>query len=638
MPKPILTTPKIPHLQKFLGFLVILLFGIAGAVYAFLTVDLSQYRQPTALELTRFLGRSVTLNGPMHLRLTHQGLSLEIQDVTIANPSWAHQKDMATFQRLDLIVQPWTLFQNQLVITALMAEGVDVDLEATQDNLHNWDFAPQDHTDEPARLVALETNLFILTNSRITVHTPKGETLAVLVDGLGLKHGTQTSEILFNGQFADHRINLRLDGDNDFTSTAQPTTFSGDLRVDTYRLLADGKISLSDHKAMINSYNISAGDSYLNGAMAVDWGTPHPQFVGSVTSSHFNTDELLPLTLLSAWSPSPPTPSHREPRFFSERPFNFDWLKQINAELDINLENATFYNVPFNQLDTRILLADGRLFLSPIKILMGDGSITGQFNLDTSLPQPHLGLTASATDIDLGDLFQAGGISRLIDGKADGDLNFVTEGNNPHALASNLSGSFNLLSAGGDVLSRTSDKISDSIAAMLNGGHRNSHPLNCLIARFTVAHGLVRDNGMLFDTSVATVVGGGGFDLRGEVIDLLFRAKVKEGADEVLPLVHLGGSILELAPLHIGGTFLDPSYGIGTEGLTATIESLFDGNTLNDPIPDVVTIQGQNACLTAINRSGQPPHRDYETDDTTKGFIQKSLEAATRFIKGLVGQ
>jgi len=280
------------------------------------------------------------------------------------------------------------------------------------------------------------------------------------------------------------------------------------------------------------------------------------------------------------------------------------------------LGTATLKNI-----DTKLALNNGKMLLSPIKASLGDGKIDGQLNLDGN-GIPHLGMTLNATGINLLDVMSASGLKAFLEGKVNTDMNIVSNGDSPHALASNLSGSFNMIGAGGTVTGQASGALSTALEGLLSGGGSDSS-MNCMVARFTAANGLVRDNGILFDTSAATVAGSGGFDLRGEVIDLTFKAKPK--------LVNTGGF---LPPMHVDGTFLKPGFNISAEAVVANVAGLLTGQMPADTIPDVVTQQGQNACLAALNH----PTTSATTQKSGAAAVQQLTGKAGQLIKGLFGQ
>jgi uncharacterized protein involved in outer membrane biogenesis len=89
--------------------------------------------------------------------------------------------------------------------------------------------------------------------------------------------------------------------------------------------------------------------------------------------------------------------------------------------------------------------------------------------------------------------------------------------------------------------------ITESLKFLVTGDKQI--PLRCAFADFGVRDGLMTSQALAVDTTDTILIGEGTVSLRDETLDLLLKPRPKDK------------SILALrSPLHIGGTFKDPSF------------------------------------------------------------------------------
>jgi hypothetical protein len=263
---------------------------------------------------------------------------------------------------------------------------------------------------------------------------------------------------------------------------------------------------------------------------------------------------------------------------------------------------------------------------------LGAGTIGGQVNLDASGSPARLGTTLKVADVDLTDLIKMGGAEAFLSGKVKADVNLSSSGNSPHDLASNLNGPITLISAGGDVISTASDKLSAGLAEILAPGVGGKNEgMNCLVARFIASGGVVKGNGILIDTMAATAAGYGDIDLRSETLNLNFHAKSK--------LINVGGLV---PPLHIGGTLTSPDTSVDAKSVVQNVGQMLLGGEVADGVPDVATQQGQNACAYALDHpsASAPASKGGVVQDLAgkAGQQLKNLPGASGLLKGIFGQ
>ncbi len=629
------------------GVLLIVVTGVLGAGLA--TFDANHSRDTIAQILSETIGQTVSFSGPIRPGLSANGLTLELAGASVLNPSWASRPDLARIGKFRLGIAFLPLLHGQMVIQELTLSDVDILLETNADHLANWASLPQmtDSGTSPARTesvtktqaaakkVTVHIESLIMNNGCISMRDQDGKITTVKADRLIFKQHNELATLDFSGAYNALSITLKLTTNGNDPSPNKVRPFDIDLAFANLHLKTDGKVSLTEKQALLDHYTFSAGFSSVTGALAIDWAGSHPALTGNLNSDHLALADLrLESSPESGDRNSTTTenetvvPVASPVRLLNDTPLGLEKLKSVDMKMDVAVGILDLGNVALDHVEAKLAVKDGDLLLLPFTAYLGAGKLTGQAHINGVASPPALGLALNGTDVNLSDILHVGKMESFLSGKVDLQTNLASSGESPHAIASNLNGTLSIVGAGGDIVTRTSDRVSSGIDALLGGDPKGEQNLNCLVAQFTIANGLIKDNGILLDTVAATVAGGGSVDLRGETMDLLFRAKPKS--------IDTAGL---LPPLHVGGTFLNPETSVSTVAVVETIAGLVlgEGREANDPIPDVVVQQGQNACVAALNHpaaeataSAQQPRK--------QGLVQKLGGQASQILKGLFGQ
>ena len=118
---------------------LIIILAIGG--YFFVrNFDLNRYKSYIQDIVLRETGRTLALKGDAKL-----GISLvptvEINDVTFSNPSWAQNKDMVRLQKLKVKFAILPLLNKKIEINKLILLNPEIYLEKSLDGVNSWDFA-----------------------------------------------------------------------------------------------------------------------------------------------------------------------------------------------------------------------------------------------------------------------------------------------------------------------------------------------------------------------------------------------------------------------------------------------------------------------------------------------------------------
>lgn len=120
----------------FLG--LILLVGIPG--YYFLkNFDLNKYKSYASQIVEEQLGRKFSINGEASIGISLVP-TLVLEDVELANPSWAAQPQMVKVKRLELKFALLPLLKKQVVVDKAILINPEIYLEVAKNGDASWDF------------------------------------------------------------------------------------------------------------------------------------------------------------------------------------------------------------------------------------------------------------------------------------------------------------------------------------------------------------------------------------------------------------------------------------------------------------------------------------------------------------------
>ncbi|MEJ0063499.1 MAG: AsmA family protein [Alphaproteobacteria bacterium] len=615
---------KLKLILAIIGVLIAVpVIGI-GVVVA--TVNPDDYRGQIAQILSDNMGRKVSLNGKMSFGILG-GLTLEINDAAIANPSWASRDMMAKVGKLELAVALMPLLHKQLDVQKIVLNDADILLETNSANKGNWEFdvaSPQKKEAAEQKAAAqgapIELNVreVKLNNVRAGMKG-KGD---VLIDKLSLQAAGKT-DLKLNGNFNTLPFDVKLEAGQwqDFMAgknwpfTAEASFAGNDLSGSGMAEKKGKVIDLASFKLA------SAMGSNVTGKLNIDMTGSKPRITGDV-----NIDKIKPPapgggSAAGIGQPAPGSPG--DGRLFSAAPFDLSALKSANADVRVNIIAIETDKITLSPVQTHVSLREGRLQLDPLTAGFGGNEIKGRVVLDAGQSPAALALTMNGKQLDLADIQHKMNMDFIPLGKTDLDIDVTSRGDSPRALAAGLDGKINLevgeaAQAGkmkqgaGDLLMM----LSPQTGALANA------KLACAAARFTAQNGVVTSNGILLESNVATVAGTGSADLRQESLNFFFKPVPKDASVAQL-----------MSPLHVGGTLAAPVFRLDTASAAANLAGTFLGANIpgvagNDVrVPIVKASAGGNPCVEALNNP------TYPAAGAQTGVASPAIEKGREYVK-----
>ena len=199
------------------------------ALYAALAmVDVAAHRSQIEALVSHSLDREVRISGAIELDRSLRPRFV-VEQVSVANPTWATRPLLASIARLEIQVALLALLQRRLEIVELRIVGADIQLERRRDGTPNWVLGRQDAATGKSGLVADVLSLGV-KRSTLAYRDPKGVKIEAVVENIETQLAPgQPVRVRLQGRYQQIPIDVQLDGDSleNFLAPAMAWKFRG---------------------------------------------------------------------------------------------------------------------------------------------------------------------------------------------------------------------------------------------------------------------------------------------------------------------------------------------------------------------------------------------------------------------------
>ncbi len=612
------------------------LIGAAGLWWGTQTLNTPEGRARLTEGLSHALGRTVALNGPLSLGISWSGgLHLSLRRVSVANPAWAKTPFLVEAERLDLGLKLAPLLAQRIVISSLTLVDVTANLEVGPAGQKAWALGPDlvpsavpsaERAPPATEVNATKARPMVLpilekafvTNMRITWRNQGAAPMTVTLQNAELAMTSTRTALHLAATIQGTPVTFTLNGGplEPLVTDGRDTSFSGSLTYANVVLEGVGDVNPQAKTVDVTSLNLTAGDSSVRGQGKLAWSGAKPHLTATLESPLLNPADFEGLlasgTIESSSSPTSSATPASTARLLSDRPLNETGLKALDAEVRIQVGTLTVGVITVQDVVAETSLENGRLFVSPLTMKAGGGTVEGQLKLEADTLPARLALLITGRHVDLSQAASGlGGAERVLRGSTDLDVDLVAIGASPHALASSATGRVNvaLLGEGGGVTLPAFSGVAGIASSLLGQGIPDmlQTPLACMAGRLVMNKGQAMIQGFIGDSPLATVMGQGGANLGTETLDVILWTRLKSQMAAAL------------APtLQIQGPITRPQVSVDQAGVMGSVQGIAEnllGKSLNlsavgvtPPVNRVPVIGpsegGRNACVEAIVHGG----------------------------------
>lgn len=321
----------------------------------------------------------------------------------------------------------------------------------------------------------------------------------------------------------------------------------------------------------LHDMSVRVGTSTLSGSGQIDLAGPRPRLVLDVTAPNLQLDDF-PLPEHLTGEPAPVLTAAgvrattRRVARRTERLMNAGFLRRFDSHLDVEVEEVRSGRDRLAHGRLRIQVVDGRLYLGPAQVSLPGGTLTLAIGYDPTAPEVDFKAGAYIERFDYGVLARRLHEAEGVRGRFSANLEIAGRAPSLDKVMLNAAGKIDFAiwpeDVRGGIFNLWSVNLLLAVLPVIDPGGL-SH-VNCIVGRFDLHDGVVRDDKMLIDTTRVRVRGTGYADLGTEKIDFVFRPRAKG-----LALFRLRN------PLRVTGTLTDYKIGIDRRDLLpATLRML----------------------------------------------------------------
>ncbi|MBC7780531.1 MAG: AsmA family protein [Proteobacteria bacterium] len=612
-----------------------------------LLFDWNWLKRPLERFVTERSGRELVIGGDITGSWSFTP-TFTFRDVRFANPQWAEQRTFVEAEQVSLTIPLRSVIRGEPVINDLSILGANVGLEVGPEGKRSWRLNPtqddpkaairfkrivvergvvryldrSDDTDVVAKVGARAegtTNLEVTGRARKTPLT-----LAITTVGAAqaLEAATKAdspspsfrgkgrigeASVEFKGQLgpgygvAGTQMDIRASGPD--LSAFRPLARAAVPSTPPYKL--DVQVSVAEERVDVALRPSSFGESRLLGKVSVNLGGERKRVEGVLTASPLDFDDLAPL-IGAAPSIKPgetASPAQRKTaaaavrrgRVLPDAPF--DTTLWPNVDIDITLKAEKVVDsgrLAIESFSFRARLTEGNLEVSPLAVSMAGGKIDGGVSL---LRRPDAVALKSAirfSGLKLDRILPKSDTVKASFGQINGSLDLSGQGRSVGTILAASSGRLGLVMGPGEVSNLLLELVGldggEALAFLIRGDRTSK--LRCAVASMPIKNGTVVAEAVVFDTEDTNIVMSGSADLQSERIDFTLHPRPKDW------------SLFSLrSPIHLRGTFSDPSVsldaaGVGARAAGAVLLGLL--NPIAALIPLIETGGGEDANCQAL--------------------------------------
>ncbi|HQR55580.1 MAG TPA: AsmA family protein [Burkholderiaceae bacterium] len=305
------------------------------------------------------------------------------------------------------------------------------------------------------------------------------------------------------------------------------------------------------------SLHARVGGSQLDGAVALDLSGPRPHLYLQVAAPTIQLDDF-PLPERLTDSPRTIEEERGLRRSASQlvgrtdRLLSAAFLRRLDATIDVKAKEVLSGNDRLADGSMRLKLAGGHLSLDPAVVNLPGGTVRLSMSYDLKETEVELALAAHVERFDYGIIARRIDRAQDLRGLLSLDLDVVGRAPTLETILHNASGRVDFAvwptELSGGVFNFWSVNLLLQVVPLIDTDTRPT--VNCIVGRFDLDNGDLRDDKMLIDTSTVRIRGAGHANLATEQLEFVFRPRAK------------GFRLFLLQnPLHVTGKLGDQRFG-----------------------------------------------------------------------------
>ncbi|MFC1532167.1 AsmA family protein [Thermodesulfobacteriota bacterium] len=700
-------------LKWVIGIVAALIIVLVVAVYVILSrYDFNDLKPQIAKAAQEATGRELTIGGDIDFKIGFTP-SLVLTDIKFQNAPWGSRPEMVKLERFEVQVAILPLIGGNIEIKRFILVSPDILIETDKSGKSNLAFesskkaALKKDEGKPSggmpALPALSFNKLEIRSGKLTYRDGKsGKTTNVNLNLLTasatgvdspmefrLKGGFDLAGFDLTGTLGPlesltdpkkawplkisanaFNASVTLDGSVKDVLAQHGIDIGFRIQVQDWTKLSQlagkpipikepldisGRVGDTGPKAYkISDLKIALGSNTIGGSVGINLAKETPYMDVILSSKNLDLRSFFPEDKGKEKSEKRvDEPAQKREKVFPNDPLPLDGLKQVNGDFKIRITKILMPQLVVNNLSVNTTMKDGQLDVKPLKATFGGGALNGSVSLKPRGKVANITTLLKVDGFELGSMLKELGITELIEGSLDVDVNLKGQGTSVASIMAGLNGHTSVIMSQGRINNKYIDllggDIGGSVFRLLNPAKEKKDytAIKCMVSRFDIKTGLADSTALVVDTDRMSVVGEGKIDLKTEKLDLALKPLPKGG---------VGGfslSLGELAkPFKLGGTLAKPSLAIDPTQAALALGKTVGGIALFGPVGIAAALVGkskggdENPCLAAIEaaKTGVKSSKKKKTvekkDEPKKpaDAVKDAIPDVGKALKGLFGR
>jgi uncharacterized protein involved in outer membrane biogenesis len=589
---------------------LLVLITIASGI-AFHSIDWDKahpYIQTAVKETT---GRELRIEGEISLRLWPSP-KLTVGKASLSNAEWGSRPVMLEAGSLGFTIAAWPLLVGDVRLKSIVLRDARLFLEESADGRDNWTFRDT-QSGAATDLEAVKSITAIhLIDLRVEWQDPAGEHVEVTVDeahlvghradsgfdldarsqvkgmaveltasfstpfndymqGKGLRGRVATRspglDLELEGQFGRLPGFENLDLQANATGRRWPIldVFNGPPSGATVPWEVTLRIASKIGKFELHDLNLIVAKNDLTGDLSLDMAASPPRIEGQLRSSSM---DLTALEETDSTGHAEGRAGTRAGKVFSDKSFDMDWIKELNASIDLYIDKLVLMDMQYSDLIGKVEITDGVLRAKPFQAMVAGVTAAGNAVIDATTRPPTLSTSVTAQRIDMGVITGYWSQPPFMNASGNVELVLSGAGETPAAVLASSTGHIRMVTGEGTAEvakaeEATATLVLGTIARTLGKEDTNAVKMDCSAAIIEFEEGVGDVQVLVLDTKKTTIFGSGTIDLRKEQWDLKFQ-----------PKPHTTTLSAKAVPVMLKGSFSEPEIKVGKAGLVRKLSAV----------------------------------------------------------------
>lgn len=533
---------------------------------------------------TSQLERQFDIGGDFQLYFAPFNIKFYAEDIRIANPAWAREKQFFVAKTVDTRLATLPLIFGNRILRFADLDGARVALEWDSGNRRNsWTFGDPNRPPEPLELPRIQRAA--ITQSGLSYRDPKLRLFAdVDIDTIRASGTRINDDIRFSGRGTMHTQPFTLSGGlaspnetivggkNALTLHAVglgntldvsgtlpgPTELEGaDLKLrarganlsrifdflgvaipDTRTYRVTSALTYEDKVWKLTGLKGMFGDSDLSGSLAVSQPKGRLYLKADLATRSLNIIDAGPFVgydpqrLDKMGTGGTVETVGGRPRVLPDAPLRVEALRRFDVDLRYRVTRVRAKSFPISNVDLTLALKNGLMELKPFNFVVAGGTVKSDVAIDARPAVVRTEYDIRLSPTRLGALLAGFGAEQSgTTGTVSGRIKMVGFGESVHQSLATSNGRIAFVLPQGSFWTRNIQlaelDLGTFVQKMFQDKLKKPVEINCGVIAFTVRGGVAAADPILIDTKKNVMLGRGGFSFRNEAIDMAVRADGK---------------------------------------------------------------------------------------------------------------